>query len=140
LPRPDKQQALSLVFVRDLAEVVTACLEHPIAAGKTYFASSRQIVTSRELAELIAEQMKVWTLPVQLPTLLLWKICLFQETFSRLSGRPGLLNLQKFAELRAPGWVCDPSRLEKELGLKCGTPIAAGLNETLQWYRQENWL
>ena len=34
LPQPSGAQALSLVFVRDLAEAVVACLTHPAAGGK----------------------------------------------------------------------------------------------------------
>ena len=140
LPRPANRQALSLVFAKDLAEAITACLEHPVAVGKTYFVSSREVVTGRGLADLIAQRMRVWTVPIPLPAFLLWPICLLQEVFSKLTGRPTLLNLQKFAELRAPGWVCDPSRLERELGIKCETQLSAGLPETLEWYRNHKLL
>jgi nucleoside-diphosphate-sugar epimerase len=140
LPRPGKRQALSLVFARDLAEAIATCLDHPLAAGKTYFVSSREVVTGRGLAELISQRMRVWALPIPLPTFLFWPICLLQELFAKLTGRPAMLNLQKFAELRAPGWVCDPSRLERELGIKCLTPLSAGLPETLDWYQQHKLL
>ena len=43
-------------------------------------------------------------------------------------------------ELRAAGWVCDPSRLRRELGLACATSLEVGLAETLEWYRREGWL
>ena len=108
LPKPGGAQALSLVFVRDLAEAVVTCLTHPAAAGKTYFVAAREVVTARSMAEEIAAQMNVWTLPLPLPTALLWPMCLAQELASRLTGKPNVLSLQKFAELRAPGWVCDP--------------------------------
>lgn len=140
LPRPGKCQALSIVFARDLAEAVVVCLEHPAAAGKTYFVASREIVTSRELAELIARTMQVWTVPVPLPAAVLWPLCLAQELISRVTGRASLLNLQKFAELHAPGWVCAPSRLEREIGFSCQTPLLMGIPETLNWYRREGWL
>jgi len=140
LPKGSKRQALSLVFARDLAEAVWACLNHPSAVRKTYFVSSRQIVTGREMAEVIAEKMNTWALPVPLPSALLWPICLLQEITSRLTGKARLLNLQKFAELRAPGWVCDPSRLEREIGFTCSTALDRGVSETIDWYRQENWL
>ena len=72
LPKPGGAQALSMVFVRDLAEAVVTCLTHPAAAGKTYFVAAREVVTARAMAEEIAAQMKVWTLPLPLPTALLW--------------------------------------------------------------------
>jgi nucleoside-diphosphate-sugar epimerase len=50
------------------------------------------------------------------------------------------LSLQKFAELRAPGWVCDPTRLEHETGYACAITLNRGIAETLTWYREHNWL
>jgi nucleoside-diphosphate-sugar epimerase len=140
LPKPGGAQALSMVFVKDLAEAVATCLVHPAAAGKTYFVAAREVVTARAMAEEIAAQMEVWTLPLPLPAALLWPICLGQELASRLTGKPNVLSLQKFAELRAPGWVCDPTRLERETGCACPTTLNQGIAETLGWYREHHWL
>jgi nucleoside-diphosphate-sugar epimerase len=140
LPRLSRAQALSLVFVRDLAEAVVTCLTHAAAAGRTYFVASREVVTARTIAEEIASQMNVWTLPLPLPTALLWPMCLAQELASRLTGKPNVLSLQKFAELRAPGWVCAPTRLERETRCTCATSLKAGISETLGWYREHRWL
>ena len=115
-----------MVFVKDLAEAVVTCLMHPAAAGKTYFVAAREVVTARTMAEEIAAQMNIWTLPLPLPVALLWPICLAQELASRLTGKPNVLSLQKFAELRAPGWVCDATRLESETGYTCRHRAQAG--------------
>ncbi len=140
LPRPSRTQFLSLVFVKDLAEAVVACLLHAAAAGKTYFAAGREAITARDMALTIARAMNTWTVPLPLPAFVLWPICLGQDVFSRLTGRATLLNLQKFAELRAPGWVCDPSLLEQETGYGCATPIQDGIAQTLAWYRSNGCL
>jgi len=92
------------------------------------------------MAAEIAAQMNVWTLPLPLPTALLWPICLGQEVLSRLTGKASVLSLQKFAELRASGWVCDPTLLEREMGCTCATTLRQGMAETLAWYRQHRWL
>jgi nucleoside-diphosphate-sugar epimerase len=140
LPKPGGAQAMSMVFARDLAEAVATSLTHSAAAGKTYFVAAREVVTARTMAEEIAAQMRNWTLPLPLPTALLWLLCLAQELGCRLTGKPNVLSLQKFAELRAPGWVCDPKRLEHETGYACATKLNQGIAETLAWYRERNWL
>ena len=137
LPSPSRTQALSLVFVKDLAQAVAVCLQHPAAVGRTYFAAGPEAITARDLAGEIAHQMGQWTVPLPLPPFLLWPICFGQEVFSRVTGRALLLNLQKYAEIRAPGWVCDSSRLLQETGFGCSTSIKAGVAETLAWYRQQ---
>ncbi len=92
------------------------------------------------MAEEIAAQMGVWTLPLPVPTAFLWVMCLVQEALSRLTGRANVLSLQKFAELRAPGWACDSARLERETGYSCATTLKHGIAESLVWYRQHRWL
>jgi nucleoside-diphosphate-sugar epimerase len=140
LPRPNKRQALSVVFARDLAEAIVTCLDMPIASGKVYLVASREVTTGRQIADQIAAQMKVHTMPLPLPAVLLWFVCLTQEIFSRISGRATLLNMQKYAELRAPGWVCDPSLWEREIGTRCATTLENGIAQTLEWYRREQWV
>jgi nucleoside-diphosphate-sugar epimerase len=134
------RQALSLVFAEDLAEAVATCLTHPAAAGKTFYVASSEVTTARAVAGEIAEQMKTWTMPLSLPTVALWPLCCLQETFSWLTRRPSVLSRQKYAELRAPGWVCDPTRLRQEVGFVGGTALKNGIAKTLAWYRQEGWL
>ena len=134
------RQALSFVFVRDLAEAVVTSLTHPAAARGTFFVAAPAVVTARQLAEEMAAQMKVWTLPLPLPTPILWPVCALQEMVSRLSGRANVLSRQKYAELRASAWVCDPAKLRRELGFACATDLRKGIAETLAWYREQRWL
>jgi nucleoside-diphosphate-sugar epimerase len=134
------RMALSLVFAKDLAEAVVTCLTHPAAAGKTFYVASPEVTTAPALAGEIAVQMKAWTLPLRLPVAALWLMCCLQEAVSRLTRKPSLLSRQKHAELRAPGWVCDPGRLRQALGFVCVNTLKSGITTTLAWYRQQGWL
>ena len=134
------RQALSLVFVKDLAEAAVTSLTHPAASGRTFFVASPEIVTARELVEQIAAQMNVRTLPLALPTAVLWPVCVIRELLSRLTGKANVLNRHKYVELRSPAWVCDPSKLRQELGFECSMNLKKGIAETLAWYRQQGWL
>ena len=133
-------QVLSFVFVHDLAEAVVQCLAHPKAAGRTYFVAARETATASAMAQEIAWQFGHWTIPLPLPTAFLWPVCLAQEVMTRLTGKANVLSLQKYAELSAPGWVCDPSRLESEMGYTCVTTLKTGIAQTFSWYRENHWL
>jgi nucleoside-diphosphate-sugar epimerase len=134
------RQALSLVYVKDLAEAIVRCLESPGAKGRTYFAAGTEVASATQFAELVAQELGVWTFRLPLPVGLLWPVCVLQEAVSRLTGRPNVLSLQKYAEIRAPGWVCDGSRLRSELGIDCATSLPEGIRQTAGWYRAEGWL
>jgi len=138
LPLPSPQP-LSLVYVEDLAEVIAALLEKPGAAGKVVNVASSEVVTAGQMARQIASAMGVRALPLPVPTPLLWPFCLAHQIRSWVTGEPGVLSLQKYAELKAEGWVCDTTRLS-ELGLGCPTTLAAGVTRTLHWYREHQWL
>lgn len=140
LPLASAAQRLSLVFVSDLADAVVRCLEHPGALGGIFYVASPEVVTARELAREIASRIGTWTLPVPVSPAVLWPVCLLQEVWARISNRPAMLSLAKFPELRAPAWICDPARLELETGIRCGTTLRDGIQQSLAWYRENRWL
>lgn len=139
LPRPG-DQPLSLVYVEDLAGAIVGCLEHPKAPGKTFYAAHREVVSGALLAKEVAQAIGCWTVPFPLPPIALWPVCLFSEAAARITKRASVLSLQKYPELRAPGWVCDSSRMERELGIQCATTMREGVQKTLAWYRANRWL
>lgn len=133
-------EALSMIFVKDLAEGAVTCLTHPAAESRTYFVASPEVVTIRGFCEEIARQLKVWTLPLWLPVPALWPVCAMTELICRMMDKPSLLNRQKYAELRVPGWVCEATRLRKEIGFVAPTPLSDGVRQTIAWYRENDWL
>jgi nucleoside-diphosphate-sugar epimerase len=139
IPKP-KTQPLSLVYVEDLAEATVLCLNHPAVAGRTYFVANAEVVSARRMADEVVRQIAGWGVPLPLPNGLLWPICLAADLRNRLTGRASVLSLQKFAELRAPGWVCDAGKLKADTGFECGTGLASGIARTWEWYRQAGWV
>lgn len=134
------RQALSLVYVEDLADAVVECLQHPQAGGKTFFAANDEVTSALRFGKAVAEEMKVRARRLPVPVPLLWPACWGQEILSRLTSKPNVLSAQKYAELRAPGWVCDPSRLRNELGITCATNLHQGVKRTVHAYRETGWL
>jgi nucleoside-diphosphate-sugar epimerase len=134
------RQELSFVYVRDLADAVLAALSHPAADRRTFFVAGPEMATAGDFARLVASEMKVWTLPLALPNAALRPVCAFEEWRARLRGRASVLSRQKYRELCAPAWVCDPGRLREELGVECRTSLAEGVRATNEWYRREGWL
>jgi len=102
--------------------------------------AASEVVTTGELGRVIADAMGTWALPLPLPVWGLWPICVAQEAWSRLRGRPAILSRQKYREARAPGWVCNVHKLRNELGFECRTTVREGVARTLTWYREQGWL
>jgi nucleoside-diphosphate-sugar epimerase len=134
------RQQLSLVYVEDVARAALACLESPTIENQIYNVAHAEVLTAHALMTEIGRQLGVNTIQIPLPTPLLWPVCLVAEGIARLSGQPSIVNLQKYPELTAPGWVCDGRRLRDELHCEPATGSREGLAQTLAWYRQQDWL
>ena len=133
-------QQLSFVYVKDLAEAAVHALTHPALARQNCFVAAREIVTARQFGLEIASHLSARTVPLPLPNAGLWLVCAGQEMLSRLTRRPSVISLQKYAELTAPAWTCDPTKLEESSGFVCRTTIYEGVPRALDWYRQSGWL
>ena len=49
-------------------------------------------------------------------------------------------NLDKYREARQAGWLCDSSRICRELGFAPRVSLEAGMAEAVDGYRREGWL
>jgi nucleoside-diphosphate-sugar epimerase len=131
---------LSLVFARDLARAVLACLDPGQARGGTYHVAHPVAWTQRAFLARIAEALGVRARRLRLPRVALYPVCLAGEVRARLTGSATMLNLQKIPELSAPGWVCSTRKARRELGFVAETELDDGIRATLDWYRRQGWL
>jgi nucleoside-diphosphate-sugar epimerase len=74
--------------------------------------------------------------PVFLPRAVPFLAAIGSEALSRLSGKPGMVNRGKVAELYHRDWVCRAGTL----ALAEPISFADGFSETVAWYRHAGWL
>lgn len=134
------RQELSLVYVRDLAEVAVACLTAAGVAGGIYHVAGPEIVTTRELGGAVAQALGAQPVGIYLPGFMVRWVCAGRQAIAALARRATVLGHGKHRELLAPGWVCDTTRLQQALGSVPATQLRDGLRETLDWYRRQGWL
>jgi nucleoside-diphosphate-sugar epimerase len=134
------RQQLTLIYVEDLAAVVDSALTHPNATREIFFVGSPEVVTAGELAQRIASAAKIWTIPLPLPNAVLWLACHWAGRISQITKKANVLSAQKYAELKAPGWVCEVAKLKEKLGCDCPTSLREGIVKTREWYLSHGWL
>lgn len=133
-------QEMNLVYGPDVAAATLRCLGADAARNRVYNVASEGFYTTRAFMKTIAEAMQVWTVPLWLPGAALYPVCLLHENISKITGRPSILNRQKYKELTAPGWACSVQRIRNELGFVCPTDLETGVTRTIAWYRDEGLL
>jgi nucleoside-diphosphate-sugar epimerase len=77
-------------------------------------------------------------LPV--PGVLISTLASVTELGAAAIGRSVIFNRDKAREMLAPGWLCETEMARKDLGFEATIPLATGLRDTAQWYREQGWL
>lgn len=140
LPVPSgPARPLQLVYVRDLAEAVVQAAFRPEARG-IYHIASPEVQPWAAVCRLLGETAGRKARLVRVPAGLIRAAAAVSEAVTGGLGRSTMFNRDKARELLAPGWRCDTEDARRELGFEAGTPLAQGLRETWEWYRNAGWL
>ena len=112
----------SFLYVENLADVVVRCLDHPAAAGQTYFVSDGEDVSIGELVRRIARALErpARLVPAPMPLL-------------RVIGR--LLRKEAAVDRLTGSLAVDISRVRNQLEWQPPFSMDTGLRATAGWYR-----
>jgi nucleoside-diphosphate-sugar epimerase len=134
------ERRFSLIYVADLVAGLLAAAEPQHPAGRTYFIAHPEPVSWEQFGHTVARLAGRTARTITVPEGVAYAVGLWGELWTRLSGKPGVLSRDKVADACCPGWVCDPRRAQRELGIRAATSLEEGLRCTLQWYREAGWL
>lgn len=129
---------LQLIHVQDLAVALVRAATIQGVSGVYHAADPRAYAWS-EVVDLVADAVGVRARRVPLPASALRAAAALSEWGSGLTGRATIFNRDKARELLAPGWLCDVGPAQRDLGI-APRPLAQGLKQTAQWYREHGWL
>jgi dihydroflavonol-4-reductase len=129
----------SMIYVRDLVDLILRAMENEAAAGQTYFGCA-QAHTYAELAQVIACVMGKRTIRIILPEAALTPIAWGAKIQAKLAGRPALLNGQRVLDMRQRYWLCSGEKARQELGFVPVYDLETAVRETADWYGENGWL
>jgi dihydroflavonol-4-reductase len=134
----DKQ--ISLVHVTDLVDGMILAAEKDASRGRTYFISSDEIYSYKALIETLAVIFDKRVRSFAIPRPLAYAVAAVAEIGAAVTRKPPVINRDKVTDLSQVCWGCSIERAKQELGYKQSVPIAEGLRETINWYKNEGWL
>jgi len=135
-----KKQIITFVYVRDLATALFLAIEHGVTR-KSYFISDGKNYSSRAFSDLIQKELgNRFVIHIKCPLFLLKIISLLAELFASFSGKSSTLNGDKYKIMKQRNWQCDITPITQELDYKPEYDLEKGMEETIAWYKQEEWL
>lgn len=135
-----RQTALSLVHVHDLVRGMVDAAESTATTGQTYFIGSEQFYSWREIRDATLKALGRRALTVYIPPILVEPIGTLVELAGRLMGTYPPLNREKAREIRHACKMCAVDKARRDFGYRQQISLEAGIQTTIDWYRQQGWL
>ncbi len=135
-----EDQNLTFIYVKDLVRVI---LDSTLAHKKNvaYFATDLAVHTSTSYTKAIKKALgNKMALKIKLPITIVKILGFASEKIGGMFGNYPALNVEKVNELEASSWICDTTPLENDLKYKPQYDLETGLNESIKWYKENNWL
>jgi dihydroflavonol-4-reductase len=131
--------AYTFIYIDDVVRTIVAAAEKSGAAG-TVFVGHPAPVTGRDLLEAIQAAIGRKATVIAIPMPLTHAAAMAADLAGRIVGKPMPLNLSRYAELAAEGFVCSVDRMRDELGVTARVGLLEGMAKTAEWYRKAGWL
>ena len=133
-------QPTSVVHVSDLVRGAVEAALSSRTVGKIYYLAHPEATgltaIGRIMAESLGKKAKMLTLPRWAIPVTGW----IAGGVSVVMGRPNPLPGDRIRDLLAPAWTYDPGLAQKDFGFRAETDLEPGLDETVRWYREQEWL
>lgn len=135
-----KEQRLTFIYVRDLVDAAFLALESEIV-NKAYFVADGNVYTDKEYTSLVRTILeKKHVLRIKIPLGIIKFVSALSEDISKFSGKASTLNRDKYKIMKQRNWICEVDPIRKELGFRAKYDLQRGLEESIRWYRENQWI
>lgn len=139
--RPGRQKRYtSMIHVHDLVAGLMVLAHHPKAVGETYFLTNPEPYEWSGLGQAIAAALGKKTIQITVPLSITPVVAAVSELVAQIIRRPALLNFDKVREMRETHWVFSAEKARAQLGFLTVLSLEEGLRQTVEWYRENEWL
>lgn len=130
------EKQLTFIHIHDLVQALLLAADRDIAIGKTYFVSDCHVYSWPETKRAIENALHRKSVNVRIPLFIIWFFSACADLWSRFSGIPAILNLNRYREFVENNWGCSSDRIQQDLDFRPAHNLATGMKHTVQWARK----
>jgi nucleoside-diphosphate-sugar epimerase len=134
-----KSQNMSFIYSKDLTSMMIAALENG-HIGKKYLATDGQFYKTEDLGKAVKTALNKKALTIKVPLSIVHIVANISENIGKIRQKAPMLNREKMNELAAESWLCDMNETFTDLDFQPQHNLYSGMEETVNWYRQNNWI
>ncbi len=134
------EKLLSLCYSGDVIEACLLAAGAASRSGEIFNIAHPEIVTWKKFGESSARILGRKARCLRIPSWAVYLAAAGSSGLSRLLRKPTALNLDKFRDMEAPGWLADVRKARDILGFEARHSLGDGLKKTLDWYLRKGLL
>ena len=132
---------LSLVYHKDIVNVVTQSIDNKLTFKEIFFLSNTEYYTWLEIMKILKVKLKKKIfINLRLPHSIVYILGYFNSFLSKIIGITPIFNIDKAKDFTQQYWICDNSKLRKTLNYNNFVKLDTAFEETINWYKENKWL
>ena len=135
-----KQRYMSVCYVKDLIRALYVCSQKELESGEIFNIGDPNPCSYDEFGKMAGQALGRKLRKVKIPIPVGYLVALVASVASKISKKPGILNLHKFKQMKQRGWVADMRKATEELSFQPQYSLQEAIQETINWYLKHNWL
>lgn len=135
-----KPQKLSFIYVKDLVDVLLQGLTTAQDCLQFYNISDGEVYSRYAMATIFKRVLKKKLWRMHVPYGLVKGVAQLSQFLYKNSPKTPVIYPERLSELTAENWACDISKAVRDLDFTPKHRLESGLQESLLWYKENNWL
>lgn len=137
-PRTYTKRFIQLVFVKDIAKVISISLNNSNTNNKTYYLCDGNIYSWKDVATTIAKANDIKTMPIMLFNFIFKSVANVYEIVAKITKKPQVLSKEKIVEMLQTYWTADNTDIIKDTNFEF-EKLENGAKKTYNWYLDNKW-
>lgn len=134
------RRLVSLCYVKDLIKSFELSTYGSLRSGDIFHVADPVPRSWDELGQAAGKAMNVNLKTIKLPLCILYPYYLIAEFLGKISNNPSILSREKYFEMKQPAWIVNTDTAIEKLGFTPLLSFQDAVQETMDWYKKENWL
>lgn len=137
-PKTYSKRFIQLVFVKDIAKVISMALDNPNTNNKMYYLCDGNVYGWADVATTIAKTNNIKTIPIILFDFIFKFVADIYEIVAKITKKPQVLSKEKIMEMLQTYWTADNTDIIKDTNFKF-EKLENGAKKTYNWYLSNKW-
>ncbi|MBS3819075.1 NAD(P)-dependent oxidoreductase [bacterium] len=131
---------ISICYVRDLINALILPTQFPTQSGEIFHIADPCPYSYDKIGKTAGDVLGKKLKRVKIPLSFAYPFVLISDVVNKLTQNPIIINRDKYIEMKQEGWMMNTQKSQKKLSFFPRYSLREGLEETLHWYQQNNWM